>query len=43
MAHLFKQMYVDEVDFDSLTIEKLVEPVFTEMVFRKIEQLEKEK
>ena len=36
-------MYVDEVDFDSLTIEKLVELVFTEMVFRKIEQLEKEK
>ena len=43
MAHLFKQMYVDEVEFDSLTIEKLVELVFTEMVFRKIEQLEKEK
>ena len=43
MAHLFKQMYVDEVDFDSLTIEKLVELVFTGMVFRKIEQLEQEK
>ena len=43
MAHLFKQMYVDEVDFDSLTIEKLVELVFTEMVFCKIEQLGKEK
>ena len=43
MAHLFNQMYVDEVDFDSLTIEKLIELVFTEMVFRKIEQLEQEK
>ena len=42
MAHLFKQMYVDEIDFDALTVEKLIDLVFTEMVYRKIQQLEKE-
>ena len=32
MAHLFKQMYVDDVDdFDALTVEKLIDLVFTEM------------
>ena len=42
MAHLFKQMYVDEIDFDALTVEKLIDLVFTEMVYRKIQQLEEE-
>ena len=42
MAHLFRQMYVDEIDFEALTIEKLTVLVFTEMVHRKIQQLEKE-
>ena len=42
MAHLFRQMYVDEVDFEALTIEKLAGLVFTEMVHRKMLQLEKE-
>ena len=41
MAHLFKQMYVDEIDCDALTVEKLIDLVFTEMVYRKIQQLEK--
>ena len=34
MAHLFKQMFVDEIDFDALTVEKLIDLVFTEMVYR---------
>ena len=42
MAHLFKQMYVVEIDFDALTVEKLIDLVFTEMVYRKIQQLEEE-
>ena len=42
MAHLFKQMYGDEIDFDTLTVEKLIDLVFTEMVYRKIQQLEEE-
>ena len=42
MAHLFKQMYVGEIDFDALTVEKLIDLVFTEMVYRKIQQLEEE-
>ena len=36
MAHLFKKMYVDEIDFDALNVEKLLDFVFTEMVYRKI-------
>ena len=40
MAHLFEQMYVDEIDFDALTVEKLIDLVFTEIVYRKIQQLE---
>ena len=47
MAHLFKQMYVanvcmqmNEIDFEALTVEKLIDLVFTEMVYRKIQQLE---
>ena len=35
-------MYVDEIDFDALTVEKLIDLVFTEMVYRKIQRLEKE-
>ena len=42
MAHLFKQMYVDEVDFEALTIEKLIDLVFTEMIYYKIQKLEEE-
>ena len=42
MAHLFKQMYVDEIDFDALTVEKLIDLVFTEIIYRKIQQLEEE-
>ena len=42
MAHLFKQMYVDEIDFDAQTVEKLIDLVFTEMVYRKIQRLETE-
>jgi hypothetical protein len=40
MANLFKQMYVDEIDFEALTIEKLIDLVFTEMVYRQIGKLE---
>ena len=41
MAHMFKQMYaVNEIDFETLTVEKLIDLVFTEMVYRKIQQLE---
>ena len=42
MAHLFKQMYESEIDFDALTVEKLIDFVFTEMVYRKIQQLKEE-
>ena len=35
-------MYVDEIDFDALTVEKPIDLVFTEMVYRKIQQLEEE-
>ena len=42
MAHLFRQIYVDELDFEALTVEKVIDLVFTEMVYRKIQQLEKE-
>ena len=35
-------MYVDEIDFDALTVEKLIDLVFTEMVYRKIQELEEE-
>ena len=38
MAQLFKQMYVDKIDFDALTVEKLIALVFTEMIYHKIEQ-----
>ena len=42
MAHLFKQMYEGEIDFDALTVEKLIDLLFTEMVYRKTQQLEEE-
>ena len=42
MAHLFKQIYECEIDFDALTVEKLIDFVFTEMVYCKIQQLEEE-
>ena len=41
MAHMFKQMHaVNEIDFETLTAEKLIDLVFTEMVYRKMQQLE---
>ena len=35
-------MYECEIDFDALTVEKLIDFVFTEMVYHKIQQLEEE-
>ena len=42
IAHLRRQMYVDEIDFEAVTIEKIVHLVFTEMIHDKMQQLEKE-
>ena len=42
MAHLLRQMYVDEIDFEAVTIEKMVDLVFTEMIHDKMQQFEKE-
>ena len=42
MAHLLRQMYVDEIDFEAVIIEKIVHLVFTEMIHDKMQQLEKE-
>ena len=42
MAHLLRQMYVDEIDFEAVTIEKIVDLVFTKMIHDKVQQLEKE-
>ena len=42
MAHLLRQMYVDEIDFEAVTIEKIVDLVFTGMIHDKMQQLEKE-
>ena len=42
MAHLLRQMYVNEIDFEAVTIEKIVDLVFTEMIHGKMQQLEKE-
>ena len=36
MAHLLRQMYVDEIDFETVTIEKKVDLVFTEMIHDKM-------
>lgn len=41
MAHLFEQMYIDEVDFEeTLTHDRLINLIFTEYVHRQIQQLE---
>ena len=41
MAHLFKQMYVDEVDLrETLTYDQLIGIVFTEFVHKQMQQLE---
>ena len=42
MAHLLRQMYVDEIDLEAVTIEKIVDLIFTEMIHDKMHQLEKE-
>ena len=42
MAHLLGQMYVDEIDFEAVTVEKIVDLVFTEMIHDKMQQLEKD-
>ena len=42
MAHLLREMYVDEIDFEEVIIEKIVDLVFTEMIHDKMQQLEKE-
>ena len=41
MTHLFKQIYVDEVDFrETLAYDQLIGLVFTEFVHRQMQQLE---
>ena len=40
MTHLFKKVYVNDIDFEGMTIEKLIDLVFTDMVYRNIQQLE---
>ena len=35
-------MYVDEIDFEAVTVENIVDLVFTEMIYDKMQQLEKE-
>ena len=42
MVHLLRHMYVDEIDFEVVTVEKIVDLVFTEMIHDKMQQLEKE-
>ena len=42
MPQLLRQMYVDQIDFEAVTIEKIVDLVFTEMINDKMQQLEKE-
>ena len=40
MAHLFKhEMYLNEIDFEAMTVNKLIDLVFTEIIYRKIQQL----
>ena len=40
MAHLFKQIYVDEVDLEeTLTLDRLINLIFSEFVHRQILQL----
>ena len=31
MAHLFKQLYENDIDFEAMTVEKLIGLVFTEI------------
>ena len=40
MAHLFKQMYVDEVNFENMSYEHMIELVFTEFVHEQMKELE---
>ena len=42
MAHLLRQMYVDKIDFETVTIEKIVDLVFTEMIHDIMQRLKKE-
>ena len=40
MAHMFQQMYVDEIDFASMSRKELIELVFTKIVHQGMKQLE---
>ena len=40
MAHLFKQTYCDEVDFEKLPMDKLINLVFTEFLLVKMRHVE---
>ncbi len=40
MAHLFRQLYVDEIDFEGITQDKLIDLIFTEFLHRQIHELE---
>ena len=42
MAHLLRQMYVDEIDLEAVTIEKIVDLVFMDVIHDKMQQLEEE-
>ena len=42
MARLLRQIYVNEIDFEAVTVEKIADLVFTEMIHDKMQQLEKE-
>ena len=42
MAHLLRQMYVDEIDLEAVTIEKIVDLVFMDVIHEKMQELEKE-
>lgn len=39
MAHLFRQIYVDEVDFEEITPTEVIEAIFTEFVHRQMKEL----
>ena len=41
MTHLFEQMYVDEIDFEGITSDKLIDMIFTEFIQRKLSEIEK--
>ncbi len=40
MAHLFRQLYVDEIDFEGITQDKLIDLILTEFLHRQIHELE---